>query len=209
MAPGYCWRHRRTSDPARGPAQPRPGRFSHSPLHRCSRLAARWPPGAGPAWHYRPGSSVRAPGRAWRRLPAGGIPLVWVHEAVATDARCRQRVVRQTAAASQGPLTGRSRTCRPGSRAAHAPGRHRRRRLSWPGVGRRMASGREPVRNDTAAPPRRSAMGRPLLEGFRVGRGAGQLPVVAPAACRMPSVTMPTFSTPAPLAASMTAMISP
>ncbi|MCL6498623.1 MAG: glycosyltransferase, partial [Firmicutes bacterium] len=38
-----------------------------------------------------------------------------------------------------------------------------------------MASGREPVRNDTAAPPRRSAMGRPLLEGFRVGRGAGSV----------------------------------
>lgn len=47
-----------------------------------------------------------------------------------------------------------------------------------------------------------------LRQGFYGGWGYS-LEGCAPAARRMPSVTMPTFSTPAPLAASMTATMSP
>jgi hypothetical protein len=43
----------------------------------------------------------------------------------------------------------------------------------------------------------------------RANNGYWAPPVCTPAACRMPSVTMPTFSTPAPLAASMTSTMSP
>ena len=55
-------------------------------------------------------------------------------------------------------------------------------------------------------PPTRGGPGKKHAEGVRQSvPGAPD----APAARRMPSVTMPTFSTPAPLAASMTVTMSP